>query len=106
MVALASNSTKVTLKDKNKSSDRIVILKVADGLKPTNSSGMVDPRLFQGGNSLHIVADTQTMLWYFKLDHGILPVPLQQRFTTFKKALEHAKDYYIKRNIEIEKVIE
>lgn len=106
MVIPASDFTKVTAKDKNKLTDRIVILKVSEGLKPTNSSGAVDPRLYQGGNSLHIVADTTTMLWYFKLDHGILPQPLQQRFTSFKKALEHARDYYAKRNVEIEKVIE
>lgn len=50
--------------------------------------------------------DTQTSLWYFKYDDGILPEALKQRFTSWSKAKYHAEEYYKKRNVKIAKVID
>jgi len=66
---------------------------------------MVDNRLFNGKNNLHVIMDKQTSLWYFQLDNGILPQPLQQRFTSYNKAVNFATQYYNRRNIEVKEVV-
>jgi len=85
--------------------DRVLVLKPIEG-KPTKSaSGTVDKRLFTGENTLHAFQDEETCLWGFRYDSGILPGGLQQKFTSFSKAFQHAKDYYDRRNIEISEVV-
>lgn len=85
--------------------DRILVLSVMEGKKPLNTLGAADPRLFSGENKLHAVMDTQTGLWYLKYDMGIVPPPLQGRFTSFDTLKKHAEVYYSQRNIEIKEVI-
>lgn len=92
--------------DKERSTDRILVLKIIDGKKPTSSLGNVDTRLFKGENKLHAIMDPRTCLWYFKYDSGALPEPLKQKFTSFNKLLEFARAYFVKRNIEIAEVID
>ena len=90
---------------KNKSDDRILVLKVMEGKKTVSSSGISDPRLFTGENRVHAVMDT-TGLWYLKYEIGGVPGALKQKFTKFSDLLRFAKNYYMKRNIEILEVIE
>lgn len=92
--------------NKERSADRILKLKPKEGEKPLSSTGLVDPRLFTGENTLHVVRDSVNLLWYFQYDMGGLPEPLKGRFTTFEKAFKHAKDYLDRRNINIEEVID
>lgn len=89
---------------KMRSTDRILVLSVMEGKKPLNTLGTQDPRLFSGENQLHAVMDTQSTLWRLKYDQGIIPPPLKGLFTSFKAILQHAREYYNKRNIEITEV--
>lgn len=100
MIFTTSNS----LKSKNKSPDRILVLKVKEGHKALSSKGLEDPGLFSGENELHAIMDTQTCHWSLKYKQGILPPMLKMRFTTFTKLFEYTKAYFDKRNIEITEV--
>jgi hypothetical protein len=92
---------------KNKTTDRILVLaKLDEGKGTKNTQGLVDNRLFTGENKLHAIADIQTMQWFLRYDSGILPEPLKQRFTSFTKLMQFVTEYYKRRNIKIEKVID
>jgi hypothetical protein len=80
---------------KERKTDRVVLLKAEE--KP---KGLVDPRLFTGENKLHVI-QTDNGLWYFKYEHGGLPEPLKQQFTSFDLALKHAERYFQTRGIKI-----
>jgi hypothetical protein len=84
--------------------DIIIVLKVSDTTKPRSVSGMVDYRLFKGGNNLHIVMDPETCLWSLKFDSGIVPPEIKQQYTSYKKALQAVANYYAKRGVEIKEV--
>lgn len=92
--------------DNNYASDRVLVLKVIDGLKAKSSLGVVDPRLFNGENNLHLVMNTENSLWGFKYDRGNIPGALNQQFTSVERALQCATTYLKDRNIEIIEVIE
>lgn len=91
-------------KFKERSDDRILVLKVKDGEKPKSSTGLVDPRLFTGENKLHLKRNKT--LWEFKYDQGGVPPQLKDRFTKFDLALDHARRYFSTRNIEITEVLD
>ena len=93
-------------KSKERKTDRILILKPVEGEKPISSTGMTDPRLFSGENKLHLYKDPRNNIWAFKYEMGGLPEPLKQRFTGFDLALDVARKYYGKRNVEIADVID
>jgi len=84
-----------------KSPDRVLVLSVMEGKKVLDSIGNSDKRLFNGDNKLHAVMNTQTTLWKLKYDMGAIPEQLKGSFTSFKSTLQHAKEYYNRRNIEI-----
>lgn len=86
---------------KERSTDRVLVLKPKAGEEVKSSKGMVDPRLFNGENKLHAIMDGQNLLWSFKYEFGGLPEPLKQSFTNFTLALDHAKKYFESRGIEI-----
>lgn len=89
----------------NRSSDIILKLKKREG-NSMGSTGLIDNRLFTGGNSLHAIMDKQTCLWHFRYDSGILPVTLQTQYTSYRKAIEAATDYFNRRNVEIVDIID
>lgn len=89
---------------KNRSPDRILVLKPKEGEKPLDATGMIDQRIFTGKNNLHAVMETETCLWYLKLDMGILPPLLKQKFTSFAKLRQAVEQYYGSRNIVIAEV--
>lgn len=93
-------------RDKTRETDRIIILKVKEGYKAKSNTGIVDPRLFSGGNRLHITKNLRNSLWEFKYDTGGVPEPLKVRFTRYEDALNHATTYFDRRNIEITQVID
>ncbi len=92
--------------DKNKDYDRILELRPIEGATSKSASGAVDKRLFNGENKLHAKMDEQTCLWSFSYDKGVLPGGLSDQFTSFPRALDHAKRYFKNRNIEIVEVID
>lgn len=89
-----------------RSPDRILVLSIKPGKNAKNSIGMTDPKLFTGENKLHCIKEEQTNFWFFRYEHGGLPEPLKCKFTSFKKALEHAENYYNDRSIEIKEVLD
>jgi len=92
--------------DNNRKTKVELVLQVQEGKLPTSVSGLVDPRLFKGGNKLYMVQDPSSMLWGFKYDIGGIPSGLNQRFTNREKALEFAKTYLKTRNLEVKEVID
>lgn len=94
------------IQKKNKSPDRVLVLKRKEGKNTLSSKGITDNRLFSGDNKLHAVLDGETMHWRFKFDSGLLPNEMKQSFTSFSKLLTFARNYYDKRNIEITEVID
>lgn len=91
---------------KARKTDRVLVLRPIEGKQTKSSTGLTDPRLFTGENSLHIVKDTQNNMWKFRLDAGGLPEPLKQSFTNYEKARKHAEVYYRSRNVQIKEIIE
>lgn len=85
-----------------RSNDRILVLEKQD--KTSKDSGMLDPKLFEGKNNLHCYIDGG--LWYFKMEHGLIPIPLRQKFTSFKTAKETAEAYFKTRNVRIVDVLD
>jgi hypothetical protein len=90
-----------TQKTKERKTDRVLVLRPKAGEEAKSSKGMVDPRLFNGENKLHVTMDGQRLLWSFKYEHGGVPEALKQSFTNFPLAFEHAKRYFENRGIEI-----
>lgn len=85
------------------SPNRILILEPIDG-KPLDSKGIIDPRLFKSGedgNKLHAVMDSETCLWTFKYEKGIVPPALKGSFTGFRALMKHAVEYFKQRNITV-----
>lgn len=93
-----------SLESKMQTPDRVLSLTVMEGKKPLDSLGNSDKRLFNGENKLHAVMNTQTTLWKLKYDMGAVPEQLKGSFTSFKAVLQHAQEYYSKRNIDIKEV--
>lgn len=84
--------------------DRIYALELIDGEKAKDSTGMVDTRLFKGGNRLHIKRDPESNFWTFSYDLGILPQDLQCKFTNARLATAHAEQYFKSRNLQLKEV--
>lgn len=90
--------------DSLRSNDRVLVLEKIEGKDAKGSTGLVDPRLINGANKLHVNFDEETQLWGFSYEKGGIPEDMKQRFTSFPKALEFARNYYAKRNIKITEV--
>lgn len=86
-----------------RSNDRVITLVPLGNAK--NGSGLIDPRLFKGGNRLRAIMD-ESGLWFLRLDSGTLHEDLKQRFTTFPRALEAVKKHFNKRNVDVKEVID
>lgn len=91
-------------KSKERKSDRILVLKAREGAK--SSTGLIDPRLFSGENKLHVKMDPERSIWSFQYEHGGLPQPLKQSFTSFGLAYQHAERYLNSRGIDIVEVLD
>lgn len=84
--------------------DRVLVTEVIDGKQKLSSTGLVDNRILTGENTLRVVMDPHSCLWSIRYSSGILPEPLRGQFTGFKKAIEHATQYFAKRNIRIKEI--
>lgn len=93
--------------NKNRKTDIQFILRPKQGKAGGKAVyGSVDSRLFNGGNTLHAVMDTQTCLWSLKYDSGTIPEAFKQRFTGYTKLLNFVRDYYARRDVEIVDIID
>ena len=89
-----------------KSNDRIIKLKVKEGMKPADSSGTIDHRLWKGENAIHVIRQ-ETGLWTLRIEHGSLPPSLAStQYTSFSLAKRAISEYFNKRNLEIYEIIE
>lgn len=82
--------------------DRILVLEKID--KEKKSTSLVDPKAVEGKNPLHVYIDQG--MWYFKYEHGLVPGPLRDRYTSFRLAKDAAEAYFINLNIRIADVID
>ncbi|HYT45833.1 MAG TPA: hypothetical protein VEP90_26135 [Methylomirabilota bacterium] len=89
-----------------KSTKRFLILEKIPGKETLASSSIVDKRLFEGETKLIAEQDDQFSLWSVKYSNGILPLPLQQRFTSFPKLFDFCSKYFETRGIRIATVID
>lgn len=78
---------------------------VLQQLDPKKDTGTFDPRVFKGGNFLSAIKDAQTGLWKFKMEHGLPPAPLRDRFSDFNALKRHAESYFTTKSIKIVDVI-
>lgn len=92
-------------REKMATNDRVLVLKTIDGKQPKGSTGVVDPRLFNGANKLHGVYDERTGMWNLRYETGALPGALQQKFSTFTELEQFAKKYFLTRDVEIVEII-
>lgn len=93
-------------KNKLRSDDRVFKLCALDDKHPISTSGLIDKRLFTGDNKLHAIKNGQTTLWSLKYDQGGVPEYLRQQFTSFKLLVKVVGEYFAKRNIKIEEIID
>ena len=91
---------------KNKSKDRILVLKPIEGKDPLDNKGMVDKRLFSRENNLHALMDMEYGFWTVQYDSGIIPPAFQQKWTSFTKLYSFVSEYYKRRNVEIKEIID
>lgn len=94
------------MEDKPQGWHKVLVLGPVPGKKTKNTLGLVDSRLFTGENNLHAHKDKETCMWYLKYERGIVPEPFKQQFTSLHVLLKFAKDYFIRRDIEIKDVID
>ena len=69
--------------------------------EPGTSPGLIGREVFKGANDLHAMYNTDTGLWYFKLDRGEIPEALKQHFTSFSAAFKHVKNYFNGKKIDV-----
>lgn len=87
-------------------SDKTLVVKPIEGVKPRSTTGLVDNRIFTGKANVHAVRDTQTNLWSVHYAQGILPQPLRQKFTRYEDLYDFVNGYFKRRGLYIAEVIE
>lgn len=102
-MATMFHSHENTVEHKMNAPEREIVIRPLDGKKTLDSAGIVDTRLWKGGNSIRALMG-ETGLWYFKYESGILPDALKVQFTSINKLIAFAKDYFSKRNLEVVEV--
>lgn len=107
MAILASSFTQ-HYQTNQKARDRIFKLKVMEGMKALNTSGIMDNRIYKEGSqtSLHAVQQ-ETGLWKLHVENGTLPPSLTNvQFTNFNLCRRSIEQYFNTRNIEIIEIVE
>lgn len=88
------------LSSKNYDADRVITLTPRAGKDTLSSTGLVDPRLFNGTNVMY-ASMGPSGLWSIRYKHGLPPEELRQQFTSFTNLMKHLKIYFGKRNIDV-----
>lgn len=87
---------------KMRSDDRILIVTPIEGFK--GDKGFIGNSLEDKTNNLHAICNVRDRLWTLKYDHGILPLPFKQKFTSFGKLYDFVERYLNKRGLRLEGV--
>lgn len=87
-----------------RSTDRVLVLERID--PKTKDVGMVDPKVFEGKNSLHAVLDPKTAMWFLRYERGIVPGPLRQKFSSFNALKDFTETYLKTKNIKIIEILD
>jgi hypothetical protein len=87
------------------SDERPFEIKPIEGIQVTTSKGLVDDRLWKGGNQLYAKMNPSNCMWTLKYRAGAVPPSLKQTYTSFSKAYTAAKEYYLKRGLEVIEII-
>lgn len=74
---------------------------ILEQLDKKGDTGLFDPRVFKGGNNLRAVMDGKTTMWSFKMDKGLVPIALRDKFTSLNELKKHANSYFTNKNIKI-----
>ena len=89
------------------SDNRILIVKPIEGKEVLSSTGLIDSRLFKGGNSIHAIRDPIDGLWFLRYKApAVLPLQLKQKFTSFLSLKAFADGYFRKRGLQIVEVVD
>lgn len=91
---------------KQRKDERTLVLRPMEGKFTKATSGLTDSRIFTGENTVCAVMDPRDCLWSIKYKVGVVPQPLKQKFTSFSALKRHVDEYFGRRNILIEKVID
>ncbi len=90
---------------KMRAKDRELVLDVIDKTVK-GATGLMDTKLFTGGNKLFAKMEPDTCFWYFQYENGILPQSLKAKFTSFPSLKKYADTYFKTRNIAIKEVVD
>lgn len=82
--------------------DNIVVLERID---PKSDLGLLDPQVFKGGNALHVTLEPLTSLWRFKMERGLVPAPLRDKYTSRNEAIKQATQYFATKSVRIKEII-
>lgn len=83
------------------STARGLVFQRRPGVSVKNTLGTTDNRLLTGEGTVVIYFDSIVSLWGFRYTHGVMPQPLQNKFTSFSKAKAFAEHYYGRRGLDI-----
>ena len=103
MASLFNNSTSKDHIKTMHAEDRIISFEIMDGTKHVSSTGLIDPRLFKGGNRLHAQRDDGG-LWIVRYDKGDIPPALKQHWTHFSRLVQDVEAYFNSRNVAIKRI--
>lgn len=75
------------------------------GTKPLNGKGNKDYHLFLEETPLHATRNDNSNLWTMHYTPpAVVPEPLKQQFTRFDLLVDHARNYFRARNIQIKDI--
>jgi hypothetical protein len=103
MASLFHNNTDKDHIKSNYADVRTITFKLIDDQKPRSSTGLSDPRLYQGGNKLYATRGDD-FLWYVKYEKGAIPPALNQKWTHYQRMLTDVEAYFNTRNVAIKQI--
>ena len=81
--------------------DRILKLKQRNPGSTKASAGLIGTEVLKGNNNLHAKYDEAIQLWHLKMEHGEIPQPLRQRFTSFSQLFKVVQTYFDHKDIDV-----
>ena len=81
---------------------RQIVISPIEGETVTTSKGLVDPRLWKGGNEVYAEMDPTNCMWRLRYKFGAVPPQISGTYSNFKKAFETAVQYYKTRGLQAE----
>lgn len=89
-----------------RAAERTLVIVPVEGKHALSSTGIVSYKMATGEPNYKITQCEITNLWIFKQNYGVLPEKLKQRFTSYSQIMKFAHDYFGRRNLKIEKILD